>query len=433
MLGSAVIAQALLSAGNLFVGLILIRRTTDQDYGSYVLVLNALILITQVQTQFITPAMVSRMSGASQSARADLIGGLYRELRRYLPLFGLAAAVIAALLWALGLINSPTCLLVFATIGASLATLYREFFRMVLLAYRRPLDVLKVDVLYVAVLVGGAMLATLTATPALTAVLILCTAAGTSGILLSKALWRHESWNIEGAPHVLRDIAAIGAWTTAGSAIHWSFTQGYNYLIVGTLNVKAVAAAAATRVLMMPVNMLSTGIGSLMLPTTSHWLLRHDPRIIFIRLILLSLGIAGLAACYFSVLWELRDWIFLYVLKKEFAQRDLLMELWFIVFALMAIRDQLLFLPLASGRYRVLTSLTLFSALLSLTVSYLAMVEMGVAGALIGVMVGEIVSVAGLIVLSLMEVRRRRQEIRSPVVTTRIIEPAGEAGASRGE
>ena len=59
LLGSAVVAQALLSAANLCVGLILIRRTDDQEYGYYVLVLNALMLITQIQTQFIAPAMIT--------------------------------------------------------------------------------------------------------------------------------------------------------------------------------------------------------------------------------------------------------------------------------------------------------------------------------------------------------------------------------------
>jgi O-antigen/teichoic acid export membrane protein len=413
MLGSAVIAQGLLSAGNLFVGLIFIRRTTDHDYGSYVLVLNALMLITQVMTQFTTPAMVLRMSGASSTDRSDLIGGLYRELRRLLPILGAAGLTVAVLLWATGTVSLATCLLIATATAAALAALHREFFRMVLLAYRRPLDVLKVDVLYVAVLLGGAMIATLTPMPALVAVAFLCVAAAMGSALLSRALWRHEPWNLRGSPGILREIAAIGTWTTAGSAIHWSFTQGYNYLIVGTLNVKAVAAVAATRLLMMPINMLSTGVGSLMLPTTSNWLREHAPRTIFLRLLLLCVGLAGVAGCYFGVLWELRDWIFLNILKKEFAQRDLLMQLWFVVFVLMVFRDQLLFLPLASGRYRVLTGLTLLSAVVSLTVSYLSMIEMGVTGALIGIMTGEIISVVGLIVLSVLELKKAGQ-LRAP-------------------
>jgi O-antigen/teichoic acid export membrane protein len=277
---------------------------------------------------------------------------------------------------------------------------------MVLLAYRLPTDVLKSDVLYVAILVSGAMLATFTSAPALTTVLLLCVAAVSGGILMSRALWRHEPWSTHEKGGILREIATIGAWTTTSSAIYWTFTQGYNYVIVATLDVKAVAAVAATRLLMMPVNMLSTGVGSLMLPTTSAWLRQVGPRTIFVRLLLLSIGLACLAICYFTVLWLLRDWIFLTVLNKRLAHRDLLMVMWFMIFILMIFRDQLLFLPLARGRYRGLTGLTLLSAVTALTVSYLAILRIGVLGALAGVMTGEAVNVLGLVVFSGIEVRK---------------------------
>jgi O-antigen/teichoic acid export membrane protein len=405
MLGSAVVAQALLSAGNLSVGLILIRRATDHDYGSYVLVLNALILITQAQNQFIQPAMVLRMSGANLLQRAALIGGLFREQRRLLPLAAMLAAVVTLILRAADILTWQASLLTLAAIAAGLATLYREFFRLVLLAYRRPVEVLQVDALYVVMLVAGTFAGTLSPVPALATVLTLCLSASTGALLLGRALWRHEPWNIEGAP-VLRSIAPIGAWTVAGSGIHWTFTQGYNYLVAGTLSVPTVAAVAATRLLMMPVNMLSTGVGSLMLPTTSAWQLEHGPRVIFTRLLLLCVGLAGIAWVYFGGVWLLRDWLFTVVLKKEFPQRDLLVSLWFGVFTLMIFRDQLLFLPLARGRYRVLTGLTMISAVVSLTVSYLTMVRIGMVGAVIGVIIGEAISVVGLLALGAFELRK---------------------------
>jgi O-antigen/teichoic acid export membrane protein len=265
---------------------------------------------------------------------------------------------------------------------------------------------MRIDMLYVVTLVAGAFLATLSSAPAIGAVLVLCFAALTGGILLSKSLWRHEPWNILGAHGILLQILPVGAWTVAGAAIHWTFSQGYNYLLVGMLDVKAVAAAAATRLLMMPVNMLSTGIGSLMLPTASVWLQHHGTRRVFKRLAVLSFCLAGVAVCYLSLVWLCRDWIFTRIFHKEFAQRDLLLTLWSVIFILMIFRDQMLFLLLARARYRPLTSLTFCSAVLSLGVSYACIVRMGVVGALVGVMSGEILSVAGLVVMGLIEVQR---------------------------
>jgi O-antigen/teichoic acid export membrane protein len=408
MLGSAVIVQALLSAGSLGVGLILIRNASNAQYGSYVLVLNALLLVTALQNNFIMAPMVHRMTRLDALGRADLIGGLLRDQRHLVPLAGAAAVAVTIALCLSGALSVFTTVLVMAAIAAAIATLYREFFRMVLLAYRQPVEVMQVDLLYVVMLVCGAFLATLTPAPAVVTVLILCAAAATAGVLLSKLLWRHEPWNVAGSRGILRQMIPVGAWTVAGAAIHWSFSQGYNYLIAGTLDVDAVAAAAATRILMMPVNMLSTGISSLMLPTASGWLLKHGARTVFSRLALLAAGLAVLALCYLAVVWLCRDWIFTNLLHKQFEQRDLLLTLWSVIFVLMIFRDQLLYLPLVRTRYRPLTALTLASAVLSLAVSYMCMVRIGVAGALVGVMSGEILSVAGLVVFGFIEVHRDR-------------------------
>ena len=293
-----------------------------------------------------------------------------------------------------------------ATVVAALAILHREYFRMVLLAHRRPLDVLRTDIVYVVLMLAGVVAATLTPAPAVCAVLTLSLAAVASGILLARTLRRHEPWSMEGARGILREIAPLAAWSTAGAAIHWTFSQGYIYLVVGTLDVAAVAAIAALRLLLMPVNLVSAGIGSLMLPLASGWLHRHGARLLWRRLCLLALGLAGATLCYFAVVWSLRDWIVLTVLKKEFAQRDELLMLWGAIFLVIVVRDQLAYLLAAQGRFRVLTLLTLVSAAISLAASYCGMLWFGVAGALVGMLLGESINVLGIVILSLGQARR---------------------------
>ena len=193
---SAIVAQALLSAASLAVSLILLRFGSDAQYGYYVLVLNAIMLLTMVQNSFIGPAMVQHMTLLQSRERAGLIGGLYREQRRLLPFVGVAVLGGATLLWLLQLVSTMTLLLMLAAVAAALAALYREFFRMVLLAYRLPGAVLRGDVFYVLTLVAGAAVATLTSVPAITTVLVLCGAALGGGTLLARSLWRHEAWDI---------------------------------------------------------------------------------------------------------------------------------------------------------------------------------------------------------------------------------------------
>lgn len=406
---SAVAAQALLSAGGFAVNLLLLRYTADAQYGSYVLVLNAIMLVTGIQGAFIAPAMVQRMTAADSAGRASLIGGLYREQRIVVPVVGAGVLILVSALAISGRITTQFALLLAAAVVAGSAALYREFFRMVLMAYRLPSPVLRGDVVYVALLVAGAAAATLTATPALTATLTLGTAAGVTGFLLSVALRRHEAWNPDGMRGIFRQIAVVGAWTTAGSVIHWTFSQGYNYLIVATLSVEAVAASASTRLLTMPVNLLSTGVCSLMLPTASAWVVEHRSAGTLKRLAATAGAVALLAAAYFTLVWIARDFLFHRVLHKDFPGRDGLIILWAIASILMVFRDQLLYLPMTRGRYHQLTLLSAGCAVISLSVSYQSLVHLGVIGAPIGVICGEFVNVIGLIVMSRIEIRRDRE------------------------
>jgi O-antigen/teichoic acid export membrane protein len=400
LLSSAVTSQALLSAGSFAIGLILIRSTTDVQYGYYILASNAILLLVSLQTGFFSPPLSIRMNRLDRLGRSQLVGGLYRAQYRILPAVGGMIILVAFGLWYTRVLDAHTGPLVIVTVVAALAILHREYFRMVLFAHRRPHDVLRADIFHVVLMVAGVFVATLTLAPAVTAVFTLSLAAMASGILLSQTLRREEPWTTEGSQGILREVLPLAVWPTAGGAIHWTFSQGYIYLAAGTLDVAAVAAIAATRLLLMPVNLLSTGIGSLMLPLASGWLHRHGAPLLWRRLCLSALGLAAATLCYFAILWLLRDWIFAVVFKKQFAQRDELLMLWGAIFLLMVVHTQLGYLLAAQGRFRAMTLLTLVSAVMALAASYWGMLRFGVAGALVGLLIGELIGVTGIVILS---------------------------------
>jgi len=401
MLGSAVTSQALLSAASFVVGLLLIRHASDLQYGYFILASGAVLLMTSLQTSFLNPPLVNRLVPLDGPARSDLVGGLYRDQSRVLTVGSALALAVACGLWLAGILDRHTGPLIIVTIGAALATLHRNFFRMVLLAHRRPQDVLVTDICYVALLVLGVYLAIRLPAPATGAMVVTSVAAAVCGILLARLLWRHESWDTRGAAGILREVAPLAAWSTAGAAIHWAFSQGYMYLAAGTLDLTAVAAIAATRLLLMPVNLLSSGIGTLMLPLTAGWLHHHGSAFALRRLGLFALGLACSALCYFALLWLARDWIFTAVLQKQFAHQDALLLLWGLAFLPMVIRDQLLYLLVARQRFHQLTSLAFAGAVISLLAGYVGMMQFGVLGAPLGVLVGELINLTGVVVLSL--------------------------------
>jgi len=322
------------------------------------------------------------------------------------PALAAACGGLDILLRICGVIDNQMMFLVLAATTAIAAALYREFFRIVLLSYRRPNSVLRADAIYVVLLVAGAWIASRSPLSATLATLTLGISALVGGMLFSRSLWRFEAWDIRGAPGILREIAPLGFWAAGGTITHWLFSQGYSYLVAGTLDVAAVAAIAATRLLTMPINLLSTGLGSMMLPSISAWLHTHSTRRVLRRQILFSAGLAALALCYLVVIWIFRNWIFLHVFKKHFANADVLLLLWSLVALVMLFRDQLVYLLIVRGRFRLLAALTLASAVAALLLSYTAMRRYGVAGALIGVLAGELLNVCGILYSCFREVRQ---------------------------
>jgi O-antigen/teichoic acid export membrane protein len=394
MFGSAVITQALLSAASFAVGLILIRRTSDLQYGYYVLLTNAVLLTVMLQASFIQPQLITRMYRSEQAGRASLVGGLLREQRQVWMWVALVTLGTTPLLLLGHVINAHQALVVGAAAAAVVAALYREFFRMVLLGHRLTVAVLRVDSIYVALLVTGAWLATFSPAPAATA-----------GLSCAHTLRGFEPWDRQGAKGILRQFVPLGAWSSAGSGVHWIVSQGYNYIVAGLLNVPAVAAVAATRLTTMPVALLSIGVGTIMLPTTAAWLNTHATRHVLRRLIVFAAALSAAALIYFAALWSVRDWIFAHVFKKQIPHRDALLLLWFAITVTGILRDQLIYLLTVRLRFRLLTSISMGNAVISLLTTYLCIRHFGIVGVLVGLLTGEVLNVIGLIVLSAREVK----------------------------
>ena len=155
-LAKGVVSQVILAAGNFAVTLLLLRYTSNEQYGDYVLVFSGVLILASLQGALVGPAMVNRLNESGPAGRADLIGGLYAGQRWALPrVFGIAAAGLA-LLWSLKKLDSATTLLILVALAAAWTGLYRQFFRMISNAYRHATAALRADIAYAVLLLGGA-------------------------------------------------------------------------------------------------------------------------------------------------------------------------------------------------------------------------------------------------------------------------------------
>jgi O-antigen/teichoic acid export membrane protein len=406
LFSSAVIDQALLSAANFLVGLLLIRNCSDEDYGHYVLGFTALLLLTGLQGAYIGGPLAVLAPRQSPERKRRMLASLYHQSGRWTGRIALGLALLCGLLGLGGLLSPELATLgaVYCAVGAF--ALQREYLRTGLMIYERPQAVLRADLVYVALLLAGVAAAALTTRPAAPwAFAAMAFAALAGGLLARRELARSPGLHGEELSGLWRELAPLGGWAMAGWLVYWSFSQGYNYVVAGTLDLVAVAALNAVRLLLMPANLMVTGIKQLLLPMAARWhqSLGLDPMLR--RLLAFAAVVMALSLIYFGLLWLLRDWVFAVLLKKQFADRDQMLLLWMLMFLLSGVRDLLMTALLVREQFRSMTGLSTVAAVLSLLTCWLGTQHYGAAGAILGLVLGEAINLVGVLGLILRERR----------------------------
>lgn len=388
--GSSVIDQAVLSAANFLVGIILIRYAGDSEYGYYILIFNAIMLVTMLQNSFIGTPFVIRLPGIPQEERRQWVGSLLRDQNRAAGwLIAIALAGIAGL-WLTEALDVGLVWLSIAAVAAVATSLFREFLRNILLIYQLPHLVLVSDLVYVVGIVAGSILAVQYPMAAMVVVLAVAASALLAAYVLRYVM--RSMIDRQAAPGRLWSIAPIGAWAATGAAVYWIFNQGYSFIAAGTLSIAAVAALAAARLIMMPVNLLCSGVQKQLTSMASQWL-HDDGAVATLRRLLRFAAILGAGVIVYALIaWLFRDWIFVDLLRKSDTQNNLFLILWAAIFFIKALRDPPMLLLMMRQRFRVLTFSSLVCALLSLVLSYTFMLEYGAVGALWGILAGEVLS-----------------------------------------
>lgn len=427
--GSAVVAQGLLSAANFVVGLLLLRGAGAQPYAHYVLAMNSVALAVSLQTAFLGPPLSTRLPSLVDADRAALVGGLLAEQQRLLWRVGGAAAAAIVLffcyiaIWPVTAFSSrfasisianpqhhlATALVLASSFAAMVYALQREFLRQTLLALRRAHDILRADLLYAAMAVAGVLVARQTTDWLAPSVVLLALAGGAvhSRRLLNRSL-RQQLLPAEGRKNgLLQEIVPLAIWSTSGAGLFWLYTQGFLYLVAATLGTTAVAALAATRLMLMPMNLLSSGLGGLLAPAAAGWLKEIGRARLLRRLSGIALAISSVTVLWVGLLYAFRQPLFALLFKQPLAHAEALLLAWGAVYVSMALRDQVGYLLTALGMYRQLTLLTALATVCSLSGCLGGMWWIpDVRGAMVGLLVGETVTLLGVLALVLRAVHQ---------------------------
>jgi O-antigen/teichoic acid export membrane protein len=406
---TTVIDQVVLSGANFIVGLLLIRQTSDTDYGMFVLVQSAITLLISGQTSWLSSPLAVLAPAKAPALKRLMIGAVESSQRRFLRRASALALVVPVLGYFLHLWTGLESMVVAFGIAACWTALQREYLRGVLLIYGRPESMLRADLINVGVLLTGALIAVYGPRPAvLWAVAALIVSALAGSATARRSLTKDPGFETGDSTPFWKEMRPLAVWATVGAMTYWIYNQSYNYVLASRINLTAVADVNAARLLLMPTIVLTVGIKTLLVPTAASWLAESSVGRLIRRLLLFATGIALIDVVYCVFLWIFRDLLSHDLMHKTIGNRDMLLVLWAILSLIALYRDLLQTGLFALRQFRSLAGVTALSATFSLTIMWFGLKSWGPAAALIGQVAGETINLGGVIVLLAMAYRTER-------------------------
>jgi len=404
--GASVIDQVLLSGANFIAGFLMIRYTSDVDYGQFVLAQSAVLLLVSAQGAWLSGPLAAIVPSKPAATKRLMIGAVRASQSRFLRWVAVSLLAIAVTLYATGFLSASLALVSGTTILAGWATLQREYLRSVLIIYSRPHWMLRADTVYVICLVAGiALAAYLRHSAGVCAIFALVISAWAGMLVSHRMLSSDPGWISGDARPFLQEMRALGVWATVGAVTYWLFAQSYNYVLATRLNLTAVASVNAARLVIVPVTVFSLGINNVLMPLAANWLTQFGLARMLRRLAVVALAIIALDLVYISLAWIFRDWIIGSLLHKTIADRDRLLVLWACVALIFLPREVLQAGLFALRRVKSMAWLIGLSAVVSLTLMWFGTARWGAAAVLIGQLAGECVNLVGLSWLVWIQVR----------------------------
>ena len=100
-------------------------------------------------------------------------------------------------------------------------------------------------------------------------------------------------WDAAAARPFWREMRPLGLWASFGAVTYWLFAQSYNYVLATRLDLTAVTAVNATRLVLMPVFVFTLGFNMLLTPVTANWLAKSGAAAMIRKLAVTVAVLAG--------------------------------------------------------------------------------------------------------------------------------------------
>jgi O-antigen/teichoic acid export membrane protein len=386
--------QALTSAENFAVGVILVRNCTKAEFGVYIFGYGILVLGWSLIAAFITAQMSAAFSrqSLSEAGRRIQCGGLLRSLLiacSTTTACGCVLTLLLARLYILGSSETYYWLLLSCVLpGMCLRDFMRRYFFQERLEMRALFMDASALVLTIAAL--GALAAL--HVPHLNSVAAATLAMGglAVGIWAVLAGGLTPKRRTDADPGQFRSLWLGGGWNIGATLVSWTQTQAYTFFVTAMLGLSGLATANAPRVLLTPITLLSTGLALPLLPRFAKQRTAFESVLSIRSVGLLAAMTLMFVGCYTLALWLARGALIPLILGNRYNDVWPCIVAWAIANIFTNIRIYYSTFLLAKGGFRELASANILSALFVLGLTGPLIHGFGVVGSIYSLALGEL-------------------------------------------
>jgi O-antigen/teichoic acid export membrane protein len=399
--------QALGSGGNFLLGLYLARSMPLAEFGLYGICYGLCMLYVGVGNAMLLTQMTVAMADQDAAERpayaARMLCGVLLLGALLLALALPAALLLAALGW-------PYWRAVALVALAAALMLCAEFFVSHAYLRRRERGALLVNGATMLTLAGGLLaLRQVGVAPSADAALLLY-ALG-AGLGAAMALAANPLALRQDGAALRRELAGAwrhGRWALGGVGVTWLQAQSASYALAATLGPAGAGLAGLGRLFISPFSFLLPAVNKVAVPRLAA-LRRSDPRRMRRLSTALTAALALLAAGYAVALLACLSWLAPLLLGRAPPALAPLVRLWCLVLLFQVVRSGGALLLQMQMKFKPLTLMNIPSAALALGAAVLLMRRYAEAGAVAGVLAGEVL----LAVLIWREIRHEARAVRA--------------------
>lgn len=380
--------QAWLSAINFGVGLLLIRFADKTDYGIYVQLFSALLLTVSIRHSIVDSPLLTLGPREQGEARQGFVRGILGLQNRLLGVVLLVGTLVMSLLMVLAPSAGFSPGLILAVLAWTTGHWMREFVRIHGFLSLMPEHALYVDLGFGLLAAAGALLVVTGGVHIIEAVSTLAVAN-----LLAAGAMLHRLGIYRRPPRPWQQAWAavwpLARYALPGTVITWVFTYTFPYIASTVVGTAAAANLAATKLLVMPVGILSIAMTNLLQPKMAGWIAAGQLSQVMRTAGWVALGATGLALAYLLLLFAGYGLIETWVLGEDYAGLGQITLVWGIYAWLGLVRAVGLAVVLAGKQYQRMLRYNIIALLAYLPAVAIGGYHLGQLGIVIGVVVAE--------------------------------------------